>query len=244
MSNVRSGPRNFFRLFIMERLLGKCSGQNIALDAGCGDGSLSLRLLKKGFQVYAVDADQESCQTLKDRAVSLNCAQRLNVRCSVLEDIDFPASSFDIVVCGEVLEHLDNEIDVLKKFHALLKKEGVLVLSVPMKGKGWDLWDETSGHKRLYDYDDLVSLLEKAGFRVEKSFSWGYPFLKFYHRNVFMKWATKAGGAEEVWQEKMVSTRIGKSRILSVVVGYLFLLDVFFTPRRRGIGVALRARKI
>jgi SAM-dependent methyltransferase len=241
MPGIRSGPRNFFRLFLIKRLTSGKSNA-VALDAGCGDGSLSIHLAKKGYAVYAAEEDGASCEILKNRSSALGLKDALQILCSSLENLDFPQGYFDIIVCGEVLEHLEKPAEVLEKFNRYLKKDGWLIISVPLKSKGWDAWDNHSGHKRLYDFYELNGLLKQAGFSIEKYFVWGWPFVKIYHKLIFLPWAKKAKGEEEIRQERLTLTHIGKNYLISVILGLIFFIDILFTPPAKAIGIVLKAR--
>ncbi|OGX30929.1 MAG: hypothetical protein A3G37_00450 [Omnitrophica WOR_2 bacterium RIFCSPLOWO2_12_FULL_46_30] len=241
MAGVRSGPRNFLRLFLIKRLLTRKSNA-ATLDAGCGDGSLSIYLARKGYAVYAVEEDRVSCEILKMRSSASGLKDAIQILCSSLENLDFPQGYFDIIVCGEVLEHLENHLEVLKKFSGYLKNDGSLIISVPLKSKGWDVWDNYSGHRRLYDFYELNGLLKKAGFSIEKYFVWGWPFVKIYHKLIFLPWAKKAKGEEEIRQERLMITRIGKNYLISVILGLIFFIDILFTPPAKAMGIVLKAR--
>jgi 2-polyprenyl-3-methyl-5-hydroxy-6-metoxy-1,4-benzoquinol methylase len=241
---IRSGPMHFFRLALVENLLKNTLRQGTVLDAGCGDGSLSIRLARKGFFVYAVDAAKEWCDTLRSRLTSLDLKDKIKVFCSPLEKFDFNPGFFDAVVCGEVLEHIDNDVEILNKFYSLLKEKGNLILSVPLVNKGWGMDDAMAGHMRLYDLRDLISILEGVGFKVDKVLGWGFPFTKLYHKFIFLAWANMAKSEDEIRKPKHLMTRVGKSNLVSVILGFIFFIDILFTPPAKGIGVILRAKKV
>lgn len=242
MSEARSGPRHFFRLTLIRMLLKTSLKQGTILDAGSGDGSLSLQLATQGFSVCSVEPDEKWCAIFSRRLEKSKFKNRIRIVCSCLENASFSPGSFDAIVCGEVLEHLDNDLEAIKKFHSLLKKDGVLILTVPLEGKGWDAWDDISGHLRLYDFSALSAMLVSAGFSLEKVLSWGYPFAKFYHRHVFLRWGNRVKTEEEIIRTRRLSTRIGKSFAASVL-GIIFFIDLFFTSADKGIGVIIKARK-
>jgi SAM-dependent methyltransferase len=216
--------------------------QGTILDAGSGDGSLSLQLARQGFSVCAVEPDEKWCAIFSRRLENSEFKNKIRIVCASLEDAAFSPGSFDAIVCGEVLEHLDNDVEAIKKFYSLLKKGGVLILTVPLEGKGWDAWDDISGHLRLYNFSALGAKLVSAGFSLKKALSWGYPFAKFYHRCVFLKWGNRVKTEEEIIKTRRLSTRIGKSFAASVL-GIIFFIDLFFTPADKGIGVIIKAQK-
>ena len=244
MSGERSGPMHFFRQALMDLLMETYPRGGKVLDAGCGDGSLSVRLAKKGLSVYGVDCAEHWCDSARKRVSTLHRGEKIEIICSSLEAVDFSPGFFDTIVCGEVLEHLHNDREIINKFHRLLKKGGTLLISVPLAAKGFDASDVMVGHVRLYEYPALRGMLSDIGFRVEKVLGWGYPFAKMYHRFIFLKWAQKFKTENEIRDPTHVVTSLGKSHLVSVFAGMLFFIDIVFTPAHKGTGIVLRARKL
>jgi SAM-dependent methyltransferase len=89
-----------------------------------------------------------------------------------LTSIGLPDSSFDVVICHRVLEHVLDDIGAMRELHRVLRPAGLLNLSVPQATHRevtaeWVVPDESHhGHVRHYGRD-LVSRLESAGFAVE-----------------------------------------------------------------------------
>ena len=242
MLQVRSGPRHFFRLTLIKFILKDTLKKGDILDAGAGDGSLSIQLARAGFNVTALEPDEKWCAVLRGRLVDPDLKERIKVHCSSLENTVFKQGSFDAIICGEVLEHVTNDLEAIENLYALLKKNGSLILTVPLAGKGWDDWDALCGHLKLYDFKHLKAMLVSAGFSIDHALSWGYPFTKFYHRFIFLRWARQVKSEDEILQTRHWLTRLGKSFLVSVM-GWLFFIDLFFTPTEKGIGVIVRARK-
>jgi 2-polyprenyl-3-methyl-5-hydroxy-6-metoxy-1,4-benzoquinol methylase len=99
------------------------------LDIGCGNGNISLALGSLGYNVTGVDIDQTSIENAR----KLNTFK--NVKFDLLDANAFNVKEeFDAIVCSEVLEHLDKPEDLVKSIFCILKKEGVLIATVP---NGW-----------------------------------------------------------------------------------------------------------
>jgi len=99
------------------------------LDIGCGNGNISLALGSIGFNVTGVDIDPTSIE----KARQIN--KFSNVKFDVLDANAFNVKSeFDAIVCSEVLEHLLDPAELVQSIFSILKKEGILVATVP---NGW-----------------------------------------------------------------------------------------------------------
>ena len=243
-SGCRGGPRHFLRLGLMERLLKKNLRNGLVLDAGCGDGALSIRLAKRGFLVTAVDSSEEWCGIFERRLHNTRLKEKIKIICSPLEKANFTRESFDAIVCGELLEHIENDREIMEKLCLLLRKNGILILSVPLINKGWDTWDKITGHTRLYALEELTSLLEHLGFQITRIVGWGYPLVKLYNKLIFEKWAKKAKTEDEIKRPTHFSTYLGKSYLVSCIIGLLFYIDTLCTPPQKAMGIVLSAKKI
>jgi len=81
---------------------------------------------------------------------------------SNIEDrLPFPDGSFDLVLIGEVLEHLKRDADALDNISRILKQDGVLIVSVPF----YNDWED--GHMRIHSPISIIRLLGMAGFQVK-----------------------------------------------------------------------------
>lgn len=106
-------------------LLRKYVGVNKkVLDIGCRDGVLTKEFAKNN-KVLGIDIDSVALQEAKKRLGIETKQADLN------GSWDIPSSSFDVVVAGEVLEHLYFPKVVAKKAKNSLKEGGLFVGSVP-----------------------------------------------------------------------------------------------------------------
>jgi SAM-dependent methyltransferase len=93
------------------------------LDLGCRDGALTSAYLA-GNDVVGVDVDRQSLAVAGRRGVQ-------SVWADLEQRLPFDDDSFDVVVVGEVLEHLRLPEQLLAEARRLLRSGGVLVGSVP-----------------------------------------------------------------------------------------------------------------
>lgn len=103
------------------------------------------------------------------------------------EEFPFPEGHFDLVLCCEIIEHLQNDpVQVLHQIKRVLKPSGYLVLTTPNVSRlenvcrmiaGANIYDPYSGygaygrHNREYNRHELALLLDYCGFDIETMFS-------------------------------------------------------------------------
>jgi glycosyltransferase involved in cell wall biosynthesis len=73
---------------------------------------------------------------------------------------------YDTIICLNVLEHIEHDVEALRNMHKLLKSRGRLVLYVPANPRLYCEIDRGVGHYRRYLIDELTGKMKQAGFRV------------------------------------------------------------------------------
>ena len=112
------------------------------LDAGGGTGISTLNLIKKGHDVVFVDILPEMIEIAKKRFKYDN----IEIIQGNLEDLLFlEESSFDLVICTQVLNFCRNIENVFNGFYKLLKPNGRLLADIDNPYR-WSLIEALSGH--------------------------------------------------------------------------------------------------
>jgi SAM-dependent methyltransferase len=106
------------------RLAGDVRGLNV-LDAGCGPGRHSKRLLDKGASVTGIDISPEMIQIARE-----HCAGRGEFLTANFERAKFKRGSFDLVVASLCLMYSKELGPVMRNFGRWLKRGGRLIFSV------------------------------------------------------------------------------------------------------------------
>ena len=78
---------------------------------------------------------------------------------------------FDVIGAFDVLEHIEDDVTVLREVRAALKANGFLFITVPQHGWLWSPVDEYACHVRRYSASELQKKLESVGFDVVRSTS-------------------------------------------------------------------------
>lgn len=98
------------------------------------------------------------------------------------------ANTYDLIVCVDVMEHIEEDVTVFQNYHASLKDNGILLISTPSDKGGSDVHDDNDKsfideHVREgYNIDDIKEKLKYAGFsRIEARYSYGKPGSLSWH---------------------------------------------------------------
>jgi SAM-dependent methyltransferase len=97
------------------------------IDLGCGNGYGSAELAKKAESVVGVDISESAIVEAKE----LYQAANLQYQVGSLDQLPFADGSFNLGVCFEVIEHLDNFRALLAEAKRVLAPGGQLIISTP-----------------------------------------------------------------------------------------------------------------
>jgi len=173
-----TGPRHRLRESqLLHAFMAADPGPRI-LNAGAGQGSLSLLLEAQGFEVTSLDSSTAEIALLRRRV-------RGPVVQARLEELPFEAASFDAAVLGEVLEHVPDHVGALRMVARAVCPGGVIAISVPRNPRYFGVSDVWAGHIRRYTREAILGLVAEAGLQVEQCRAWGFPCSTLYHRFLY-----------------------------------------------------------
>lgn len=142
------------------------------LDISCGSG-VGLETLKNKFHWkggVGVECDPQSVHLAREK-------RKLEVHYGLINGIEFPSHSFDLVVMDNSLEHHWSPHEVLLKVKTLLREGGGFCIMVPnyhgyaVEHFGVNYQNMNWGHWHYYTVQSLQNLLRKAGFQLIKAYS-------------------------------------------------------------------------
>ena len=81
------------------------------------------------------------------------------------------AEEFDSIGAFDVLEHIEEDEQVLGQMHDALKPSGVILLTVPQHAWLWSPVDDYACHIRRYSAKEIHAKIEGAGFKILRSTS-------------------------------------------------------------------------
>ena len=130
------------------------------VEIGAGNGFVALGLEREGLRVIALEPGPEGARHARERGLA-------PVVQSTLEDSRFHPGSLAACAMFDVLEHIEDDTQFLRKVRRLLRPSGRIYITVPAQPWLWSADDVRAGHHRRYTTRSLSSALESAGYRTE-----------------------------------------------------------------------------
>lgn len=228
-----AGGRHDFRVaMILRELELRVRPPARALDAGCGDGSLTAKLIELGYETAAVDASSLCLARLVDRTRGGPGAR---VSLAGLEALPFADSLFDAVISGEVLEHLADDAAAAGELARVMKPGAILVVTVPADPEKWSMADEWAGHRRRYRPRELEALFDRAGLECLTLRRWGWPVISLYERWLFRFWLKRKLARGQ--NDPAGGEPAGLSPLAARLMNLAFSADRLFVGAPWGIGL-------
>lgn len=135
-----------------------------ALDVGAAAGGNTRVLREAGWRCLALEHSETGAVLAQGRGLTVvrGDATRLP-----LED-----GCLGLAVAFDVLEHIEDDDAAARELLRCLRPGGHLLVAVPVDMRLWSAHDEAVGHVRRYARQEVVDLLERAGFEAVTSRSW------------------------------------------------------------------------
>jgi ubiquinone/menaquinone biosynthesis C-methylase UbiE len=150
--------RNRLVLWAVARYFGSARR---ALEVGCGTGFV-LSALARAVPGARLTASEVLTDGLARAAARVPSAEFIQMDARAIPY----DSEFDLIGAFDVLEHVDDDEQVLREMHRAALPGGGLLLTVPQHPGLWSAADEYALHKRRYTRGDLVAKVQRAGFQV------------------------------------------------------------------------------
>lgn len=163
------GLEPILRWMRIQRVLNYISRSSIVLDVGCGQSATFLKAISHRIkQGFGVDMKTNACQVRNIKILKLKFDHCL----------PFSNSSFDVVTMLAVLEHIEDEEQILQEIYRVLVPGGRLIITVP------SVWSqpileflayrlsvvseaEIRDHKKYYNRKRLEKvLIDEIGFKT------------------------------------------------------------------------------
>lgn len=141
----------------MGALLGQTRVDEV-LDVGAGSGIFARQLMQSGVCRQAVCVDPEYSR----EHTEIVAGQEIRF----VRSIDNPGQ--ELVLMMDVLEHVDDDVGLLRQYTEHLPGDGRVLISVPAFPSLWSGHDVFLEHRRRYTRDRLETVVHDADLRVER----------------------------------------------------------------------------
>ena len=138
---------------------------NHIMEAGCGIGNFTQLLL--GYdRLVCVDNDPFYVEMIRHRFGHLDNFSVESMDLTDPRQFDEFRHQPDTIISLNVVEHLENDEEVLSNMNRILQPGGHCVILVPAHMWLFSKCDETLGHYRRYSHDELANRMTEAGFEL------------------------------------------------------------------------------
>lgn len=140
---------------LKDKLNSKKLSGNKLLNLGGGTGQVSSIYSSVGFDVYNLD-------------IEINNLDNKNIKFDLNDPklIPFPDKTFDVIICQEIIEHIENPWKMIREAKRLLKEDGIIVITTP----------------------NTLSIQSRIMFLFTGYFKWFTPDCLAYHINPIPYW--------------------------------------------------------
>jgi 2-polyprenyl-3-methyl-5-hydroxy-6-metoxy-1,4-benzoquinol methylase len=210
------------------RTLADFSAIRDVLEVGCGTGVVlaELQRLFPGGHIIGMDLFEEGLKFARTR-----------FRGTLVQGDVFQHAfehSFDLLGAFDVIEHLDDDEGILRRFWQQLRPGGHLIVTVPAHQGLWSYFDDVAHHRRRYAPAELKRKLLAAGFTdiyVTQFMAALFPPMWLKRRLLGEKAAnlSRAGSQE---QQAAVESDLKVNPLLNWLFEWLLRPEAFLIGRR------------
>jgi len=142
------------------QLIKKYLGSNL-LEVGPGQGGFVEIYKKFVKKILLVEPDKRLCKFLKKKIKG----QKIKINNCTINNVN---KKFDSIIYFDVIEHIKNDLDEVKKAKKRLSKNGYLIINVPAHQYFYNNFDKSVGHVKRYNKHDFKIIEKKTGLKIEK----------------------------------------------------------------------------
>ena len=158
----------------------KISPDELILDIGCGEGQFSQFCAKHGARIILADVDSEQMLKAEQRVRSEN-PRSLQCLVTNANPIPLESDSVDKIIAMEVLEHVEDPNVFVAELFRVARPGAQILISVPgtaseqlQKSLAPESYFLHPNHIRIFQPNEIESLLSHHGFIVEQSTKYGF----------------------------------------------------------------------
>jgi len=227
---LRIRTRNVFSLIPVSH-----NYRNI-LDAGSGPGVFTFELGRRfpSAHVTGIDLLKKSINACRHIA---NQIEAPNVEFQLGKIEALPKNGlFDLILCVDILEHVQNDVAALQSLYDAVALEGILVLHVPALYRRYPIWKKSLNfdvetHVRAgYKKEEILEKVKQTGFAIRNS-GYTYGF-----------WETLSNNISYMITRARMQNKIIYSLVFPML-NLISLIGMRARPKKLGAGIFIVAEK-
>ena len=177
---AQENPAQEYRRRVILSVLGlRGAGAGVrTLDVGSGQGDMAaaIRVALPKSEIVGLELSQSGVEISRHKVPDARFVQ-----CNLLEEVTPPEDLrgwATHAVCSEVIEHVDNPLQLLRRARAYMSPGCKLVVTAP--GGPMSAFDKHIGHRKHFRPADIELLFRQAGYVPERVTRAGFPFFNLY----------------------------------------------------------------
>lgn len=174
---------------LLRELISPNDGAASVVDIGCGTGVFTMAMAAEFPRSRFLAIDNNSELIVRDTEIARR-AGRKNILFETGDVLHLPyKESFDVAMCIDNLEHIEDDRSVLRSINTALKPGGGVLIHVPGYYRRWPVFSrqvnfDVEGHVRPgYTLDDITTRVMETGFELSMAF-YTYGFLETFSNNI------------------------------------------------------------
>ena len=179
LDHLQSATR--YNQWIFSRISPHIKGRT--LEVGCGNGNFTALIAQRCPQLVAVDLNADYVAQTKAR---LGHCKHVDVMTADATAMDH-SETFDTVILLDVLEHIEDDVDLLRRLRRQLAPGGTLVLKVPAIATLYNSLDAAVGHHRRYSPETLQQAILSAK-DDQNSTAFTQPTIEYFNAAGILGW--------------------------------------------------------
>ncbi len=161
--------------FTYDLIASSLQPSDVVLDIASGNGDGTALLATRCRQIVGCDLDAGVIAEAQLRGIP-NATFEVQDGCA----LSYPDAFFSAIVSSNTLEHVADDEAMLRSFYRVLQPGGRMILETPLLRTRPFNYPLLSSHLREYDKDDLIRLIERCGFRIERKLG--------MNRGIYLEW--------------------------------------------------------
>lgn len=245
---LRLSPVHFraSRLFWALREISNKKGKLLDVGCGVGDFAESFKHYRPGLEIHATDISSNAIAKAKKRKL------KVIFKVADAQKLSFKNETFDVVTCFDLIEHVCYPKKVIGEIYRVLKPGGLFHAFIPTEKNllsveglfiklGWKGKEIYGGHPHHFSKKQVLSLLEKTGFKVEKV-RWGEHLInQIIEVLYFSALSIRGKNVERTVEGYLASAEssrfIGFAKILKSTIATLSFIETILLFWFPGLGV-------